>query len=125
MQSFADVLQNRCSLLKFGTFHRKTPVLEFLFDKVAAVTVCNFIKKRQQYRCFPVKFATFLRTSFFTEHLRWLAASKVFCKDLGNISYEKKTALGTSLRHKCKCLQFITLTKSDCMLLSSHVRVSE
>ena len=31
-----------------------------------------FIKKRFQYKCFPVKFAKFLRTSFFTEHLQWL-----------------------------------------------------
>ena len=31
---------------------------------------CNFIKKRLQHRCFPVKFANFLRTPFFTEHLR-------------------------------------------------------
>ena len=34
--------------------------------------VYNFIKKRLQHRCFPVKFAKFLRTSIFTEHLRWL-----------------------------------------------------
>ena len=37
---------------------------------------CNFIKKRLQHRRFPVKFANFLRTSFFTEHLRWLILSK-------------------------------------------------
>ena len=30
---------------------------------------CNFIEKRLQQRCFPVKFAKFLRTPFFTEHL--------------------------------------------------------
>ena len=29
----------------------------------------DFIKKRQQHRCFPVKF---LRTNFSTEHLQWL-----------------------------------------------------
>ena len=39
---------------KFDKFHRKTPVLESLFDKVAGL---NFIKKRLQRRCFPVKFA--------------------------------------------------------------------
>ena len=33
---------------------------------------CNFIKNR----CFPVKFAKFLRTPFFTEHLRWLLLNK-------------------------------------------------
>ena len=30
------------------------------------------IKKRLQHRCFPAKFAKFLRTLFFTEQLQWL-----------------------------------------------------
>ena len=33
------------------------PVLESLFDKVAEIEICNFIKKILQHRCFPVKFA--------------------------------------------------------------------
>ena len=33
-QSFSNVLQNRCSK-KFHNFHKKTPVLEFIFNKVA------------------------------------------------------------------------------------------
>ena len=32
---------------------------------------CNFVKKRLRHRCFPLKFAKFLRALFFTEHLRW------------------------------------------------------
>ena len=36
---------------------------------------CNYIKKRLQHRCFPVKFPKFLRTPFFTEQLRWLLLS--------------------------------------------------
>ena len=32
----------------------------------------NFIKKRLQHRCFPVKIAKCLRTGFFIEHLWWL-----------------------------------------------------
>ena len=43
-QSLEDVLQNRCQ-------------------------PCNFIKKRLQHRCFPMKFTKSLRTPFFTEHL--------------------------------------------------------
>ena len=31
-----------------------------------------FIKKRLQHKSFPVTFAKFLRTPFFTEHLQWL-----------------------------------------------------
>ena len=36
-------------------------------------------KKRLCHRCFPVNFAKFLRTPFFTEHLRWLLLKKVIC----------------------------------------------
>ena len=50
----------------------KKPVLETLFNQVAGLKTCNFFKKRLQYRCFPVKFAKFLRTPFSTEHLQWL-----------------------------------------------------
>ena len=36
--------------------------MEPLFNKVAGLQVCNFIKKRLQDRCFPVKFVKVLRT---------------------------------------------------------------
>ena len=52
-----------CSL-KFRKFHRKTPVLESLLNKVAGLQACNFIKKGLQQRHIPVKFAKFLRTHF-------------------------------------------------------------
>ena len=48
---------------------RKTPVLECLFNKVAD---CNYIKKRLQFRSFPINMAKFLRPAFFIEHLRSL-----------------------------------------------------
>ena len=67
-QSFADVLQNRCS--KF--YKRTTPVLKSLFIRIADPKAFNFIKKRLQRMRFPVKFPKFLRAPFFTEHLRWL-----------------------------------------------------
>ena len=37
----------------------KRNVLQSLFNKVADLQSSNFIKKRLQYRCFPVKFAKF------------------------------------------------------------------
>ena len=42
--------------------YRETPVLESLFNKVAGLQACNYIKKRPQLRCFPVNIAKFLRT---------------------------------------------------------------
>ena len=44
--------------------------MECLFNKVAGLSACDFIKKRLHHRSFPVKFATFLGIPFFTEHLR-------------------------------------------------------
>ena len=34
----------------------------------------TLLKKRLQYRCFPVNFEKFLRTLFLIEHLRWFSA---------------------------------------------------
>ena len=47
-------------------------MLEFLFHIVAGLRACNFIKKRLQHKCFPVKLEKFLRTRF-EEHLRTTA----------------------------------------------------
>ena len=60
-QSFTDVLKNRCSL-KFRKIHRKTPVLESLFNEVAGLKAYNFINKRLQLRCFPVNIAHAIRS---------------------------------------------------------------
>ena len=63
------VHQNGC-FKKFRKFHKKIPVLEFLFNKVAGLS--TFIEKRLHHSCFPVKFAKVLKTFFFTKYLRWL-----------------------------------------------------
>ena len=52
--------------------HRKTVVLECLFNKNSGLSSSNYIKKRLQHSCLSVKFAKLLRTPYFTEHLRWL-----------------------------------------------------
>ena len=57
-------LQIDC-FLKFCKFHRKTSVSESLFNKAVGLKVCNFIKKRLQQSCFPVKLVKFLKTPFF------------------------------------------------------------
>ena len=65
-QSFADVPQNKCSE-KFCKFDRKTPkrLQQSVFNKVAGLHACNFVKKRLQHRWYLVKFVKFLRTLFF------------------------------------------------------------
>ena len=56
-----DVLQN---FSKFTENH-----LFFSGDRLRPATL---LKKRLWHRCFPLNFVKFLRTPFYTEHLRWL-----------------------------------------------------
>ena len=60
-----EVFRRKSFFSKFCKFHRKTPVLKCIFNKVCK----NFAKKRLQHRCLPVKFAEFLKTPTFEEHL--------------------------------------------------------
>ena len=48
---------------EFRKIHRKTPVMDSL-NKVAGLSVSNFIKKRLQHRCFLVNFAKYLDALF-------------------------------------------------------------
>ena len=57
---------------------------EPLFNKVTGLSPATLFKKRLWHRCFPVNFAKFLRTPFFTEHLWWL-----LLKDLSGIHFRE------------------------------------
>ena len=58
---------------KFAAYFQNTFFSEHIWMAASADSFTIFIiKKRLRYRCFPVKFAKFLRTPFFTEYLRWL-----------------------------------------------------
>ena len=66
-------------------------LLKSLFNK--DLQVCNFVKKRLQYKSFPLKFAKFLRTTFFTEHLRWLLLKlNIFMQYWPEHFFKKNTA---------------------------------
>ena len=45
------------------------------------------VKQRLQHRCFPVKFAKFLRKTFFTEHLRRLLQTSTWWSPFQNNSF--------------------------------------
>ena len=71
--AYLEAVVRRCSskyvFLNISQISQAKTVLETLLNKVADPQTCKFTKKRLQYRCFPVKFAKFLRAAFFTEHL--------------------------------------------------------
>ena len=52
----------RCYIRKqFLKYPHETPVLVSIFQKVANLYTCAFIKKRPQHRCFPENIAKFLK----------------------------------------------------------------
>ena len=60
--------------------HKKTPVLESLFNKAAERKACSMIKKRLKHRCFPGNIAKSLRTSVLKIiYKRLLPNLEVFC----------------------------------------------
>ena len=60
---FLEVLKNS---------QENTCVRISFFNKVADLSPATLLKKRLWHMCFPVNFAKFVRTLFFTEHLRSL-----------------------------------------------------
>ena len=68
-----------------GNIHRKRPMLESLFNKVADLQPWIFSnKKRLQHRCSPVNVQNF-KNSFFTEHFRWLLLNR----EMGKVKNSK------------------------------------
>ena len=70
-QSFADVLQKGV-LKNFTNFKGKHLCWSFILMKLKAWRLATLLKGYSSTGVFLVKFAKFLRTPFFTEHLRWL-----------------------------------------------------
>ena len=56
----------------FAMFTGKYLCWSLFFNKYAGLKACNFFKKILQHKFFSVKFAKFLRTPFFKEHVQWL-----------------------------------------------------
>ena len=89
----------RCSIKKgvlrnFAKFTGKHMRQSLFFNKVASLRPVTLLKKRLWHRGFPVNFAKFLRTSFFTEHLRWLLPDKSSNLQ-GNFQYNIFQKLGS------------------------------
>ena len=74
----AEAVAWRCAVkkvfLKFRQVHRKTPVPESFFNKVAGLRPTTLLKKRPRHKCFPLTFAKLLRRTFFNR-TRLVAAS--------------------------------------------------
>ena len=72
MTSPEAVVQVFCKNLR--RTHRKTPMLESLFNKASRLQACKFIKKRLRDRClFSCESCEIFKNTYFGEHLRTAA----------------------------------------------------
>ena len=80
--SHSEVFCKKGILSNFAKFTEKHLCQRLVFK--------NLLKKSLWHRCFPVNFAKFLKTPFFTEHLRQLLPQKtrgeMFCTFAGMMS---------------------------------------
>ena len=67
-----EVFCRKGVLRNFAKLTGKHLSQSLLFTKAASLRPATLLEKRLWRRCFPVNFVKFLRTLFFTEHLRWL-----------------------------------------------------
>ena len=110
-ESFGGVLPRRCSK-KFRNIHRKTSVLKSLFNKVASLQACNFIKTRLQHRCFPVNIAA--RTSILKNICERLLLSITLSKEVGHSKEVNHQALTAKSDNATKIGNFPGITWSFC-----------
>ena len=67
-----EVFFTKGVLKDFAKLTGKCLCQSLFFNKVADLRSVTLLQKRLWHRCFPVDFAKFLRTPFFTEPLQWL-----------------------------------------------------
>ena len=73
---------------KFWKFHRKKHLLKYLFNRVACLQICNFLKKRLQHRYFPMEFTKYLRKPILKNICEQLLLEPLFHLDLfGNLRF--------------------------------------
>ena len=73
---------------KFWKFHRKKHLLKYLFNRVACLKICNFLKKRLQHRYFPMEFTKYLRKPILKNICEQLLLEPLFHLDLfGNLRF--------------------------------------
>ena len=67
---------------------------------------CNFIKKSDYHKSFPVNFAKIVKISFFIEHLQWLLLEVFdsniieFKEDLENAQFKENTSKSFKAKKK-------------------------
>ena len=94
--SYSKMFCKRGALRKFT---RKYLHQGLYFNKVADLRPATLLENRLWHRCFPVKFAKFLRTAFLTEPLQWLLLRAAKCVSMPHLSTIQNTSNSLAKAH--------------------------
>ena len=84
-----EVFCEKSVLRNIAKFTEKHLCQSLFCNKVAGLRPATLLKMRLWHRCFPVNFAKFLRTPFFTEHLKRLLLAFQIIKKLLKEGYNE------------------------------------
>ena len=126
---FSEAVSKRCSVKKvfleiFQNSQENTCVGVSFYIKLHGLNPATLFKNRPWYRCFPVNFAKFLRTTFFTKHFRWLLLSKftlVLALMLNLLKLITKTKRGKPKARSSSIQAFLIVSRSTYIITQSSV----
>ena len=78
-----EALCKKVVLKNIAKFTGKHLWLSLFFNKVSSLRSVTLLKKKLQHMLFPVRFAKFLRTLFFIEHLWWWVLKTIISSSSG------------------------------------------
>ena len=98
-----DAIVQRCSVKRVfleisQNLQENTCARASFLIKLRASGTGTGVSKRLWHRCFPVNFVKFLRTPFFTEHLRWLLLTN-FVEKISFVSIKNQWIGNLEMRH--------------------------
>ena len=118
-QSFANILQNRCSY-KFPNIHKKISVLKPLFNAVRGLKDYNFNKKETPTQVFSFEYHKFFQNSFFMKYLQWLLLNMAeefliqarFVQKYSEIFRKFQQKPNSEMKINCHLMKTLNLKKS-------------
>ena len=109
----------RCTRNNLLKLHLQIDFKLLFSSRLLVLSRATLLKKRLWHMCFPVNFAKFLRTRFFTEHL-WLLLLYYF--DFGKSRWYRSVSIVVGVSFWCNYLYFLVLfTKTIYSIYSSFV----
>ena len=116
--SLPEVFYKNGVYRNFAKFTGKNLCQSLIFNKVAGIRPATLLKKRPWHRFYPVNFAKFLRTPYFTKYFRWLLLCSKPRKSYPKLTFTcSKSAIEILKKGVKICSKLTMKTPERCQLI--------